>query len=201
MRTPAFDLARIAFRAMTHDEFPLHIDITDMIGRPGSTQDVDLTVPREEIGTPAGEWGPADEALTSPVVLTLVLEMLVDGLVARGRVAFRTAMPCARCLAEVRAEHAVDVSEVYLDPRRTEDDDEVELGYELRIMEGLVSLEALVRDAIIGVLPVRVLCREDCAGLCPACGIDRNTETCEHGDAGRIDPRWAALEKLDLPPG
>lgn len=187
---------------MAHEQHPLRVDITHLIGRPGATEDVAMTLARHEIATPVGEWGPADEALTSPLTMSLVVEMLLDGLVVRGQIDFETTLPCARCLADVVAEHARSVSEMYIDPDRLKaEDEEIDLGYELHVAEGFVDLEALVRDVIVDVLPVRVLCRPECAGLCPTCGIDLNTDECDHRGEDQVDPRWAALEKLDLPPG
>lgn len=179
----------------------MRIDVSDMIGRPGATRDVRETLTRTELDSGTPSWGPADEALVSPVALDLLLEMLVDGLLVRGRLVFATAVPCARCLTEVQAENAVDVSEMFLDPAQVEDDDEVEPGYELDRAEGRVDLAPMVRDAVVTVLPVRVLCRPDCAGLCPICGADLNTDPCGHTHEPEPDPRWAVLQHLDLPPG
>jgi uncharacterized protein len=44
-------------------------------------------------------------------------------------------------------------------------------------------------------LPDKILCREDCAGLCPVCGRDLNREPHEHEDE-TADPRWSALAEL-----
>lgn len=61
----------------------------------------------------------------------------------------------------------------------------------------ILDLEPLIRDALVLELPQAPVCRVDCEGLCPECGIDRNVQTCtcapEH-----LDPRWAALQSLDL---
>jgi uncharacterized protein len=52
----------------------------------------------------------------------------------------------------------------------------------------------MIRDAIGVELPFSPLCREDCLGLCPVCGADRNSEGCPgHVE---VDPRWAALDPL-----
>ena len=51
------------------------------------------------------------------------------------------------------------------------------------------------RDVIALAVPEQILCREDCAGLCPYCGKDLNVEPHEHVDR-QLDPRWAALESL-----
>jgi uncharacterized protein len=61
-----------------------------------------------------------------------------------------------------------------------------------------VDLEPLFREQFVLAVPFAPLCREDCKGLCPQCGIDRNTSTCTCEPP--IDPRLAALKGLKLPP-
>jgi uncharacterized protein len=61
-----------------------------------------------------------------------------------------------------------------------------------------IDLEPLLREQFVLAVPYAPLCREDCKGLCPQCGIDRNTDTCRC--EAPIDPRLAALKGLKLPP-
>jgi uncharacterized protein len=58
-----------------------------------------------------------------------------------------------------------------------------------------LDLSAWARDALILALPDKILCRSDCAGLCPECGRDLNLEPHVHEDK-QADPRWAALQQL-----
>jgi uncharacterized protein len=60
-----------------------------------------------------------------------------------------------------------------------------------------IDLEPLFREQFVLAIPFAPLCREDCKGLCPQCGIDRNTATCACEKP--IDPRLAALKGLKLP--
>jgi uncharacterized protein len=57
---------------------------------------------------------------------------------------------------------------------------------------------AWARDAFALALPVKVLCREDCAGLCPVCAIDLNEAPAEHHHESTPDRRWAKLRELKL---
>jgi uncharacterized protein len=59
----------------------------------------------------------------------------------------------------------------------------------------VLDLSAWARDAIALALPDKILCRADCAGLCPVCGKDLNVEPHAHEEAP-ADSRWAALEAL-----
>ncbi len=61
----------------------------------------------------------------------------------------------------------------------------------------VVDLEPLFREQFVLAIPYAPLCREDCKGLCPQCGIDRNSSTCTCQRP--IDPRLAALKGLKLP--
>lgn len=62
-----------------------------------------------------------------------------------------------------------------------------------------VDLEPLFREQFVLAIPYAPLCREDCKGLCPQCGIDRNSATCSCEPP--IDPRLAGLKGLKIPSG
>lgn len=179
----------------------MRIDVSDLIDRPGASRLLERTLAREEVGEPAPAWGPADEALRGELELAVRLEMLIDGLLVRGDLAFTTCVACARCVTDVVTDHEVDVSEMFTDPVSVDDDEEVEEGYELDVAASSIDIEALVRDAILAVLWGRTLCAPDCEGLCSRCGADRNVTDCGHRPEPVGDPRWAVLQTLDLPPG
>ncbi len=69
---------------------------------------------------------------------------------------------------------------------------DTEIGYYQG--EGLL-LEDVLREQVLLATPVKMLCREDCKGLCPSCGQNRNLEPC-NCDQHRTDPRWEALSDL-----
>jgi uncharacterized protein len=113
---------------------------------------------------------------TSGTVLELALDVSLDG-------------PCFRCLQE--AELALELRLREYEATKPESDDEQSEYLE----DDRVDLSAWVHDAIALALPDKILCREDCAGLCPVCGKDLNAEPHEHAEE-TADPRWAALEAL-----
>ncbi len=61
--------------------------------------------------------------------------------------------------------------------------------------DDLLDVSRWASDAVVLALPNKILCRPDCAGLCPVCGRDLNEEPHEHEEE-HVDPRWAALEQL-----
>ena len=110
------------------------------------------------------------------------------------RLAFSTRLegPCMRCLAPASVDVAGDAQEY----EATDPGGDEELRSEY-VVEGQLDVGAWARDQMALALPDPILCRTDCAGLCPVCGRDLNVEPHEHPDED-VDPRWAALESLDL---
>jgi uncharacterized protein len=177
----------------------VRVPVTDLVGHPGTTRPLQVEVDRVAFGE--DPWGPADDAVIDPLVLDLHLDAVVEGILVRGSIDVQLDLPCARCLTPQRQDRTIAVAELFQDPTKREDDEDEEEdpGYELIDDRTAIDLSTLVRDAVVIDLPVRVLCREDCLGLCPVCGTDRNLEDCGHGDDPLPDPRWAKLADLDLP--
>lgn len=97
--------------------------------------------------------------------------------------------PCWRCLSDARVPLAVDVTEVS-DPQT--DDPEMQSLY---VRGGRLMVAEWARDAVAEAIPPTILCREDCAGLCPTCGADRNAGPCGCG-APPADSRWSGLADI-----
>jgi uncharacterized protein len=97
---------------------------------------------------------------------------------------------CMRCLGFAEVDRPVTARE-FFDPDAPVSDD-LHSDY---VVNHHLQLSRWVRDAIALELPEQILCREDCAGLCPVCGKDLNVEPHEHLERDP-DPRWAALEGL-----
>ena len=99
--------------------------------------------------------------------------------------------PCTRCLEEAGHTVSVDAREVD-QPGAGEDLDSPYLA------EGHLDLRAWAHDALALALPVQIVCREECLGLCSVCGENLNRASPEHGHEPEPDPRWAALRGLKL---
>lgn len=168
------------------------LKVADLLDAPGASRQVELAMAApEDLELPL-------VTVRGPLVLTGVVESVVEGLLVRGTLEADVAMSCARCLEPVTDRVAADVVELFQDPDRlaAEGLDDVEEGYGIR--DGQIDLDALLRDNLAPALPARPLCREDCQGLCADCGVNRNATTCSCADEHE-DPRWAALEGLRLP--
>jgi DUF177 domain-containing protein len=98
--------------------------------------------------------------------------------------------PCFRCLEDATLELAIDAREYQAtSPGESE---ELRTPY---VADNRLDLAAWARDAVALELPDKILCRPDCAGLCPVCGKNLNDEPHAHDEAA-TDPRWSALESL-----
>lgn len=105
---------------------------------------------------------------------------------------------CARCLKEFTARLEAEI--LVLSERRGSDDprdeEALEQAGEVLYHEGVeVDLGAVIREAVILEVPLVLLCRPDCRGLCPQCGQDRNEHECGCGSS-KPDPRWDQLKSL-----
>jgi uncharacterized protein len=95
--------------------------------------------------------------------------------------------PCMRCLAPAAPLVTVDSREV------SQPSEELDSPY----LEGdVLDVHAWAHDALALAMPAKLLCRPDCAGLCPVCGADLNTADPGHHHEREPDPRWAKLSEV-----
>jgi uncharacterized protein len=101
--------------------------------------------------------------------------------------------PCMRCLEPASIPIEVEAREI---DQPTTDDEELRSPY---VDEQKLDPAAWAHDALALELPVKILCRADCAGLCPVCGVTLNdAEPGDHDHPAAPDPRWAKLSELKL---
>jgi uncharacterized protein len=98
--------------------------------------------------------------------------------------------PCFRCLEDAFLELPITGREYQA--TNPDGSDELRTPY---VENDQLDLSAWARDALALELPDKILCREDCAGLCPTCGKNLNEEPHEHEEEV-TDSRWSALERL-----
>lgn len=161
---------------------PLRVNAAELLRRPGSEKDVALEVSVADLGI-------HDERLRGDdvVKVALHLESLTDGIVVRGVVEAPWHGTCRRCATAATGLVHADVHELY--QHVVTDPDAFEL------VGDQLDLAPMVGEVIVLDAPASPLCRPDCRGLCPTCGIDRNTESCTCS-TDVTDPRWGALDQL-----
>ncbi len=120
------------------------------------------------------------------VEVAVVLESVSEGILVTGTVRTRFVGECRRCLGPAGGELVVALRELCTE--NPTDEESYPLG------TGVLDLAPIVHDACILALPLAPLCSEECRGICPECGANRNLEQCSCVLAG--DPRWGALNLL-----
>jgi uncharacterized protein len=120
----------------------------------------------------------------------LALTRASTGTVFELRFSARLHGPCFRCLGDAVLELPIDAREYQA--TNPGEDEELRTPY---IEDRTLDLGAWSRDAVALALPDKILCRPDCAGLCPVCGKNLNDEAHTHEEE-RVDSRWSVLESL-----
>lgn len=117
----------------------------------------------------------------------------------RGRVKAQAEIECDRCLTPINVPVDNEFDVTYIAAKEYAADDRAELQEDdlnLSVYEDeVIEVDNLVIEQVLLALPTRLLCREDCQGLCAACGLNKNIEACQC-ETKEIDPRWAALKDL-----
>ncbi|HEY1553891.1 MAG TPA: DUF177 domain-containing protein [Kofleriaceae bacterium] len=142
---------------------------------------------------------------------TAELDLYADGMhaFASGTMRGHLIVACSRCIGPVRLEIDEKLRVTFMPPSELpSDDDAAPDGEGAELPEGdletfpfdgeRIDVEPVLREQFVLAVPFAPLCREDCKGLCPQCGIDLNTGTCACEKP--IDPRLAALKGLKIPP-
>lgn len=165
----------------------LVLDVLSLGRRPGSMRTVHEVVPapvRIGLDAIAIEEG-------TDVELDLRLEAVSEGVLVTGTVRADTVGECSRCLEPFEDSVELYLTELFAYPNsvteQTTDEDEV-----YRLVDDTIDLGPVIVDTVGLELPLRPLCSDDCAGLCPECGIRLAIAESGHGHE-RMDPRWAGL--------
>lgn len=161
---------------------PLVVNALELLRRPGSLKDVACEVEPEVVEL-------HDERLVpeSTVDVDIVCSSLSNGIVIEGAISARFHGECRRCLAPVTGQIDTPVRELYQETVTDPDAFPIE--------NDQIDLAAMVRESVLLELPDGPVCRPDCAGLCPVCGVDLNDGACGCSPPAP-DPRWAALDAI-----
>jgi uncharacterized protein len=151
---------------------------------------LDLPVPIGSLELGGQEY----EVSPDPVQVRLDVSRPSRGYAFHLRFPARFEGPCMRCLESAAVEADVEAREI---DQSDTDDEELRSPYVNQDNE--LDLGRWAHDAAILALPARILCRPDCAGLCPVCGESLNdADPGEHEHDTGTDPRWAKLDELKL---
>ena len=158
------------------------VDVHDLMHRPGASRRVGMDEKLEDLSTEM-------VSISDEIRFRGLLEGVEEGILVSGTVSATMTCTCARCLKRFTRVIDVEVRELFTHASTTDDD-------HYPITDSEIDLEPCARDAVLLSVPFAPLCNEDCQGLCPRCGGDRNLGECACGP--EVDERWAALGSLKL---
>jgi uncharacterized protein len=166
----------------------LQLDLASLRLSPGEGRRLSLEVPIEPLDLGSERYRPEP----SPVAVQLTVSRMTGGGYAL-LLRFTAAVtgPCMRCLGAAAPPVEVEAREV----DRPGAGEELDSPY---VEDDTLDVGAWARDALALAMPVKILCREDCAGLCPVCAADLNEAGPDHHHEQPPDPRWAKLRELRL---
>lgn len=137
-----------------------------------------------------------DGKLRAVVQGELTVDAMDQRIVVHGAFSSTHRVECDRCAKSFTLETEPEVEVMILrNPTRGDVPEDQEDAWVIHQQGGVVDLDESLLEAIVLEEPQKNLCREDCKGLCPRCGIDRNEKECDCVTE-ELDSRWAALEKL-----
>ncbi len=145
----------------------------------------------------------ADERvkITQPISVDGRVKQSVSGVQIEGHLKTQIAVECDRCLKPVLFPVNTNFSIEYISEQDYKESAAAELTEKemsLSVFDGeTIDVDDIVREQIMLAVPARLLCGNDCKGICPTCGVDLNVHVCECSTS-EIDPRWEALRKLRL---
>ncbi len=113
---------------------------------------------------------------SNPANLDVLVEVYPDEVYVSGKLTYEITAPCSRCLKISTVIRSVEFDERFLPAERTFEEEDPALVYSRE----KIDLTPLVNELILTDLPLSLLCKEDCKGLCPVCGQDLNTGDCGH---------------------
>ena len=189
----------MALNAHLDHRNPFVFDTHELGRRPGALQRLNRTVDAPQDFGVQGVVGVPEGA---PVELELRLESVMEGVLVTGTARASAEGECVRCLEPLELELDADFQEMFsypdaddrgrviAEPGDDAEDDEDRLFLE----DGLFDLEPLLRDAVVLALPMQPVCRDDCPGLCSACGARLADDPDHHHEV--TDIRWAALQEF-----
>lgn len=164
----------------------MHINIAELFSQTVTDVQVDHSFDYEEMA-----FGGELYTIKEPITVHMALSKLgSDDYLAEGRVETTLTIPCNRCMDDVIKRVEADFTKEFkTNPH--EDEDELQ-----EYLSGaILDLEKLVLDEVYMNVPMKVLCNEDCLGICKSCGKNLNHTACDCED-DNIDPRLAGLKDL-----
>ncbi len=164
---------------------PLRLDISYLVkGSPGTRKEFDFNFPQLAF---------SPELTLVDIHGVIAVSTTEDGVVVDGKMTGLTQLSCSRCLDDYWQPIKINFTEMF-SSNSLEEGTET-LGVQPLPVDGSIDLTPILRDYTSLDIPIRQVCREDCKGFCPTCGLNLNEGDCGHRQES-IDPRMEGLKAL-----
>jgi uncharacterized protein len=160
------------------------VDVSNALKNPGQAYPFECPLALEPMDVLS------DEVTLTDILLKGEMTGAGESVSVRGTVRATLVAHCARCLKEVSQPLKAEIDEVFVREVDPENPDQ-------RLLEGHeIDLTSPARESLLLEMPMRLLCRKDCKGLCPVCGANLNDKSCECLKGEPKANPFSALEKL-----
>ncbi|MBT3391845.1 MAG: DUF177 domain-containing protein [Chloroflexi bacterium] len=130
------------------------------------------------------------ELLVENLIGEIHISRTANGLLTQAHFEAAVNAICGRCLEAISQPLACKFSELFTLPNKADTNTEMVLPH-----DGKIDFAPILRDYMLIEVPISSVCRPDCKGLCPTCGVNRNLGDCGHAES-YIDPRLSVLKSL-----
>lgn len=166
------------------------INLSELFSVEGKAKTYTCDLEMDCFHSPGGDYEVVDK---SPVVLEIVNEgNRVFAMRGEGEVILR--IPCSRCLEPVEVPIHVEIEDK-IDLKLSDEERARELNEQFYVSGYNLDVDRLVGNELTLNLPMKVLCREDCKGICNRCGTNLNYGTCDC-DTRSLDPRMSVIQDI-----
>lgn len=147
----------------------------------GTSRLIELDYPTVQVG---------EDVTLTPLKGAFTASRTTEGIYLQGILYSTLTTPCVRCLDDAIIPITIELDELFYFPPGTAPAGENRIGD-----DGFIDLAPLIRELSLLDVPIKVLCRPDCQGLCQDCGQNLNEFVCSCSDE-EVDPRLAALQQF-----
>lgn len=163
---------------------PLRLDVSYLVKEsPGTRKEFDFNF--TQLSLP-------EDLLLVDIHGLIAISVTEDGVVADGKIKALTQLSCSRCLEDYWQPVNIQFTEMFTHHPIQNSPDNLE---QLLPSDGSLDLTPIIRDYAVLDIPISQVCKPDCKGLCPVCGVNLNEEDCGHRQES-VDPRLAGLKAL-----
>ena len=177
-----YDTCLLIGAILITDSALLRINIGNIVNQAiGYSRDYLIELPKFSFG---------DDLIIHDLEGNFTISRTTEGLLVQTRGQAKTALECVYCLDSFLQELAFSFIEMYSFPSNAIEDTELIIPDDQQI-----DFTPLIREYLLLEIPINPVCKTECKGLCPICGENLNTKSCDHKDEP-IDPRLSVLKTL-----